>query len=275
MSRLPRFKRTATVPYSEDVDPEQKKAIREAVIAASRKTYARPRAEIEAAMRAKLGVEDTGQNVAEVKPVLTPLPKRAAPEAAEVQKPEKPPGSEAGPPTVTEVKVRTAPAPPGTGAEGISHTHIKDNIGAEAESLDYTVSYEELFPEVRGRADVVLRRGSLTVICQVSVTTQVEYEAASVRKFLQTSFRQIAVVSSNRKKLGQIREALGHIGDQSARVGFYSPEEFISKLYDWAADDPEGGSLERGKLRKRPITLAEQTQNEQLMLAEIKERMKR
>ncbi len=115
----------------------------------------------------------------------------------------------------------------------------------------------------------------MTAICQVTVTTPVEFEAESIRKFLQTSCTWIAVVSINRKKLGLIREVLGHIGDQSARVGFYSPEEFISKLYTWAADDPEGGSLERGKPRKRPITLDEQRLNEQTMLAELKKRMGR
>lgn len=264
-----------TVPFSEDDSSDQSTAVRQAVIAASRKTYARPRADVEAAMRAGLGLESAAPKGAEAKPMAAPPQNPAASEAAEVPKPAKPPASEVAPPVATAASVAATSAPTQDDVEGKSHTNIKDAIGAEAESLDYTVSYEVLFPEVQGRADIVLRRGSLTIVCQVTVTTPVDYEIESIRKFLQTSFTRIAVVSMNRKKLGHIRDALGDIGNQSVRVGFYSPEEFISKLYDWATDDPEGGNLERGKLRKRPITLAEQRQNEKMMLAEIEERMKR
>ena len=344
-----------TVPDSVALDPHEATRIRELVIAASRKTYARPRAEIEAALRAKLGGEPAAPKVAETKPVPAPLPQRAAQKVAEVSPPATPPVTEAAPPAgskgtaakpvptpppppaapataavpppakspvaeapppaeskvtaakpvsapqppratpevaavppppkppvapaaapvVAEAQVKPAVAPTAPDAEGLSHTTIKHHLGTEAESLDYTVTYEELFPDVQGRADIVLRRGRLTIICQVTVATQVSYEVDSLRKFLQTPVARIAVVAVSRKKLGQIREAFGDASPPAARVGFYSPEEFISKLYAWAAEDPEGGSLERGKLRKRPITLAEQKHNEKTMLAEIKKRMGR
>ncbi len=142
---------------------------------------------------------------------------------------------------------------PKPAAETPSHTAIKDNISLEAERLDYTVSPEELFPAVHGRADVVLRRGGQTIICQVSATTSAEFEADSVRKFLKLEVTHIAVVSVSRKKLNHIRQALSDAGGQT--VGWYSPDEFISKLYDWAMADPAGAALEQGKPRKRKIAL--------------------
>ncbi|MEY4387680.1 MAG: hypothetical protein RLY20_2963, partial [Verrucomicrobiota bacterium] len=162
------------------------------------------------------------------------------------------------------------------------HTIIKKNIGAEAEILDFTVTYEESFPAVQGRADVVLRRGKQMIICQVSVGSPISYEVESIHKFLRADCAHIALVSGNRKKLNLIQQTLGSLGTQANKVGFYSPDELISKLYDLAAADPDGGEAERGKLRKQQVTIdpghlseAERIMNEKRWLAEIKERMKR
>ena len=168
----------------------------------------------------------------------------------------------------------------GIPANVAAHTAIKDTVGNEAECLDYTVSYEEHFPTVQARADVVLRRGDQTIVCQVSATTPAEFEAESVRKFFKLDFTHIAVVSINRKKLNHIQEALADT--DTPTVGFYSPDEFISKLHAWAMDDPAGGTLEKGKPRKRKIafntaqlTDAERQRREQELLNGLKQAMKR
>jgi hypothetical protein len=72
--------------------------------------------------------------------------------------------------------------------------------GSQAENLYYTVSYEEVFPAVQGRADIILRRGYKTVVCQVTVTTLVEYEVESIRKFLNGDF-------AHRRHFNQPQEA--------------------------------------------------------------------
>lgn len=50
-----------------------------------------------------------------------------------------------------------------------------------------------------------------------------------------------------------IEEAFLRLGVNAgiSKVGFYSPEEFFTQLFDWAADDPEGGAIERGQPVKR------------------------
>ena len=62
---------------------------------------------------------------------------------------------------------------------------------------------------------------------------------------------------------------------------FILPEEFISKLYDWAMEDPGGATLEQGKPRKRrialnttPLTEGERRQREDDMLKSLAEVMK-
>ena len=107
-------------------------------------------------------------------------------------------------------------------------------------------------PPIQARADIVLRRGKHHIVVQVTVTTPAEYEADSVRKFLKASFTHIAVISVNRQKLNLIRKALGASGEKPETVGFYSPEEFMLKLSDWAMDDPAGGIAEKKNPHKKP-----------------------
>jgi hypothetical protein len=75
---------------------------------------------------------------------------------------------------------------------------------------------------------------------------------------------------------------LDEIGSQAAKVGLYSPAEFISKLHDWAMEDPDGAALERGKPKKRKIALSatqltdsERQQREKDMLRSLTLAMKR
>jgi hypothetical protein len=145
------------------------------------------------------------------------------------------------------------------------------------------VSYEEHFPPIHARADIVLRRGKQFIIGQVTVTTPAEYEAASVQKFLMANFTHIAVISVSRQKLNRIRQVLIAAGANTKNVGFYSPEEFMSKFSDWALDHPEGGVAEKqnphknpnGDLSAHPLTDEERRVNEKKMLEELKKKMKR
>jgi len=100
---------------------------------------------------------------------------------------------------------------------------------------------------------------------------------------LKADFTHIAVISRNRKKLNLIRQDLAATGDNTEIVGFYSPDEFMSKLSDWALDDPEGGIEEMKNphrntsvdLKSGSLTEAELKRNEKMMLDELKQRMKR
>jgi hypothetical protein len=119
---------------------------------------------------------------------------------------------------------------------------------------------------------------------QVSVTNSVEYEVKNAIKCIQAGFSRVAVICRNRNKLGKIQEGLAQAiaASQSASVSFYTPEEFLAKLFDWEAEDPAGAAIERGKPRKRKIALgsqvlteAERNLREGTMLEQLRQAMKR
>lgn len=161
---------------------------------------------------------------------------------------------------------------------------ITQRIVREAESLDYTVALEESVLLGAGRIDLVLRRGQRAIACEVSVTNTIEYEVGNVAKCLQAGFRQVVVVCLNKTKVTRIQERIAEAfsGEQVSLVTCLRLDEFIAKLFDWAADDPEGGTIERGKRRKQRIRLDagglgddERKQKESAMLQKLAEAMKR
>jgi hypothetical protein len=243
------------------------------VVTVSRNNYGTPRATVEAALRQAMEME--------------PQPQMSKPKPP----PDEPPTASISP--VSE-PLKVSEVPKATGSEKkiagpeieeeSQHNAIKELIRAQAEPLDYSVSFEELVASSQGRADVVLRRGNRSIACEITVTTPVEYEVGNLTKCLNGNFGHIAAISRNRKKLEHIQQLLAPAAtpEQMARVGFYSPEEFVSKLHDWAMDDPGGGILEKGKPRKRKIvfdtsqlTEAERKQREEDMLKALTEAMKR
>lgn len=261
------------------LDPSQAKLRREQVIEASRARYSTPRTDVEAALLASVRVDRT-ETPAPKQPKSASPPYRPE-KIPDVTHSEQPAGFPAPPTPVLRADQGSTPQPATDESE---HTALKQWIGKQSETLDYTVSYEEHFPAVQGRADLVLRRGSQNIACQVTVTTPVKFEAESVRKFGAAGFAHIAVVSTTKRKLNQIHDELAaSLPPQDlARVGFYSPEEFIEKLHRLAVADPEGGSVERAKLRKKEVNLssghlseAERKENERKWLSALRERMKR
>jgi hypothetical protein len=274
-----------------DQTDEQSAAARRAeVITASRKKYGTPKADVEAMLRQAWDVEQAKPKYAKPERPLTEresLPTKpidtSISKAVEAPKTSLAPHlTEPGEKPAGETE-RKPLAPTDNVEDENEHLAIKNRIRTEAETLDFTVSFEELVPS-GGRVDVVLRRGKMTVACEVTVTTPVEYEVANVRKCLDAGFERIAVICKNRKKLDRIRDSLAHeiVEDKIHNIGFYAPEQFIAKLHDMAASDQEGGEVERAKPRKREIKLGgpaldenERKERERAMLSDLAALMKR
>jgi len=262
----------------ERLDEDRMASRRDEVITCSRRKYGTPRAELSArspqAPEVAPIVKPTSPLDDKVKPEVSPV--SSAPPVTEVPKPAEIPKA----PEPEEVEPAETVDSDDTDGQ---HLAIKEKIGDEAETLDYSVSYEEHFPPIHARADIVLRRGKQFIIGQVTVTTPAEYEAASVQKFLMANFTHIAVISVSRQKLNRIRQVLIAAGANTKNVGFYSPEEFMTKLSDWALEDPEGGAAEKKNphknpnvnLSSHPLTDEERKANEKKMLEELKKKMKR
>jgi len=104
---------------------------------------------------------------------------------------------------------------------------------------------------------LVLRRGNRSIACEVCVKKTADYEIGNVIKCLAAGFGQVAVVCARKRKLSNLERAVRAAipTEGIACVLWRSPEGFVAALFEWAAQDPAGGAIERGKRRKRNITL--------------------
>jgi hypothetical protein len=223
-----------SVPLPDKADQAEAAMRREKIIALSREKYGTPRTQVKAISLQRLSGDQ-------------PIPKPT--------KLETPPAAEpisATPSPAAVSQVSETPKPSEIPKQTVSERSIKDIIIPQAESLDYTVSEEITIPG-HGRPDLILRRGKRSLVCEINATTRPETEADHIRLRLKAGFSHVAVVSLNRRSLQFIKEAFLQLGLNAdiSKVGFYTPEEFKSLLFNWASDDPEGGAIERGQPVKR------------------------
>ena len=81
-------------------------------------------------------------------------------------------------------------------------------------------------------ADLVLRRGTIEIAVEISITTGVDHEFENVKKCLMAGFNRVAVVATGRKQLENIAAAVqGGLGSGwAAKVGYHTPDEFLAEL---------------------------------------------
>jgi hypothetical protein len=87
-------------------------------------------------------------------------------------------------------------------------------------------------------ADVVMRRGHIDIAVEIAVESTREHEFQNVTKCLAAGFSRIAVVSTGRKFLEYIAaDVQGALGPEvAAKVGYYTPDEFIDELRKLASE---------------------------------------
>jgi hypothetical protein len=209
-----------TILLPEEPDEAAATERRQEIVAASRRKYATPRAEIEAALG----------TVSEIRRPAVEVTKPAPSESRTA---------------TNEIFLLRA------------HEVLKERIRQTAEALDYTVTPEKLILEGHGQVDLLLQRGDRSIACEISVKNTVEYEVANVRKCLKAEFAHVAVVCADERKLGRIQEAVvtSLSPEQVAKVGFYSPDKFFVHLREWAANETAGDAIEAAKPRKQKIKL--------------------
>jgi hypothetical protein len=242
-----------SVPPPVLIDPASAKATRDAVIAASRRKYATPRAEVEAALLTKLNSEDGEPppkakpaarpvQAEEAKPAHVPSPTvsekeksavKAAPVPAETPKPEEKP-VEAAPPQ--------AEPPRDLGRGGEQHKAIQERLQKEARAFGFSADIEkQLKKESNCAADLLLRKGEVTIAVEITVTTTTDHEFGNVKKCLAGGFSRVAVISPSPERLKHITAAVqaGLGSGAAAKVSYHSPDEFIAELRKIAAEAPK------------------------------------
>jgi len=179
---------------------------------------------------------DPPQSETDVAPVATPdeesKTQPAARETTQVK---------SEPPKRKKKPMPAAPTPMGKG--GQQHRYLQQLIKRWAEGMGYKATIEK--PLAGGASlDVALEKDTLSIACEISVTSTAEYETGNVAKCLDAGFDRVAVVTTERKKLNALKKAVENelTSDKMTRVTFCTPEElfqFVESLEAEAASREE------------------------------------
>jgi hypothetical protein len=222
---------------------------REEVIAASRTSFARPRAEIDAELRQRFGEEKSNRPGSSVSPAVEEEPAASsaatapiAPTSSVPQPVEKRPEAETGSGKKSGESEAASESPLSTkresgelGRGGVQHKAICDKITAAAYELGFKP--RKIEHEVLGGAgsiDLVLEREGVAIACDINVTSTIDEEIKNARKCLKAGFVRIALICPYTGRLTRLEEAVRGCFEPSdaAKISCYAPDDFISLLRD-------------------------------------------
>lgn len=178
----------------------------------SRKHYGTPVEEIRALLR-RASLELESQSDTRVREKAKEAPKASERSAIPVA-PAQTPVEESTPETGAEAPLETpvplpprkratpkarVEEPPLAGRGGQEHKYLQHLVKRLAEERGFRATIEEAAGA--GRADVVLRKDTLSIACEISITTDVEHEKENLKKCDAAGFSQIiAIVPDKRRR---------------------------------------------------------------------------
>lgn len=114
---------------------------------------------------------------------------------------------------------------------GPEHTYLQELITRWAQERGFRSVIEEDLNGA-GRVDVALYRDDVRIACEISVSTTPEHEAENVEKCLRASFTWVAVVSTKKRRLENVKKLLSKrlTPEDQAKVIHATPEELLSFL---------------------------------------------
>lgn len=287
------------------LDPSQAKLRREQVIAASREKYAKPRAEVEAALLASVRIDRTDAPAPKPQKSASPPGLSAKPDPPSVPKPkiseqqdphplmpsDLPPAMPAAPKPAPRQSeecstplMPTEPTPPrDLGRGGAQHQAIQHRVKLAAETLGFRSTIEKPVSGGIGSVDLFLERDGQTIACEISISTTIDHEVGNVAKCLKAGIQNVAVVCLEKDRLEKIKAAVsGSFGSEAAScVGYYEPDQFIAeleRLSRQSAAPLEATRVRRGYKVKRSspeLDPKEQKQKEDIAIRSIAEAMRR
>lgn len=224
------------VPFPVEPSPEQAADRRNEVILISRSLYSTPRAVIESELfRESEKIKPPGESETDhTKTVLPPKdsgkkeksPAVAVPRGQEVTRQSEEPIHSERPKKANEPKASSH-----LGRGGEQHTAIQKRLKEAGQKMGFLAAIE--YPLADGSVDIAFTRsGKKVAAVEITITTTVDHEVGNVLKCLRAQFPLVAVVSNNKAKLQQMKEAVAAAGgpEVSARVGYFLPEDLIHHL---------------------------------------------
>src|SRR6185437_3143638 len=162
-----------------------------------------------------------------------PLPAAPVPPSISPKSAEPPKASDIPKPTQESTLAQEPTTPRDLGRGGELHKSIQERLQAEARALGFLAEVEkQVSGDSNQAADLLLRRGELRIAVEIALTTTTNQEFGNVKKNLDAGFERVAVVAIKQERLEQIAAAVraGLSPESAAKVGYYSPDDFISEL---------------------------------------------
>lgn len=129
---------------------------------------------------------------------------------------------------ITRVPVVEKSAEPrDIGGGGVKHKYIEHLIKELGEERGFRASVEESVHNGAGRVDVILRRETISLAFEISVTTTRDHELGNVEKCLALPFTHVVMLASHQKHLKSLSLFIGKglEDDEKKRVSFLLPED--------------------------------------------------
>jgi hypothetical protein len=282
-----------TVDYHPEDDAESAATRRDEVIASSRRSYGKPRADVEKELRsgtpppheAEKPTASTAspspappppQVAAATATASSPAEALAAPPVPQPLAPAPPsPGPEIAPPEPEPTSVAPVPVPPSIepvpkppkstkastrgepGKGGAQHKLLQARLKAVAESLGFSATIEKQIPSSAESVDLVFERPPVVIACEISVTTTVDHEVGNILKCLRAGFPEVFLIATTEEKLRKIeiaaRTALPP--EVLPRVRFFLPEQFIAYLQQLVVPPPTTSKHGNFKVKRTFVSL--------------------
>jgi hypothetical protein len=222
----------------EPVDDNTGSRVQRQIIALSREKYATRRSDVEAElMRAR------GADVAADAPKTSPtMEERLAPKKP-LTDPRPAPTEVYGPtgkpdpvkPKRQKPTEPVAPEPRSLGRGGDQHRYLQQLIKQYAEGLGYRAGIEENILGGRG-IDVALRKGDVTIACEICITTDDVHELGNLRKCITAGYKHVVATSPDEARLVKLKKLVtGELNrDELSHVKFLVPEELLAFIQEVA-----------------------------------------
>jgi hypothetical protein len=234
----------AVAPVHSEEAAERRTAIR----TASRETYARPRAAVEAELtgtRSDATTPPADSDRAEGRRD-TPRAARAETPREKAVSPEVP---RATPPSAPPRMPLVSPGPPPQlGRGGPEHKYLQHLVKRLAEDRGWRATIEAPVLGGAGSVDVSLERGERRIAVEVSISTPADHEVENVQKCLAAGYDRVIVVVSDKRALRAVAHGIEtSLGAEARdRVCVVLPDGFVELLDAEEASAAGGETTVRG-----------------------------
>ena len=112
------------------------------------------------------------------------------------------------------------------------HRYLQNLIKRMAESKGYTATLEVPVASGNGFVDVVLIQDGRRIACEISVSTEVQWEYHNLLKCLSEDFHEIIMCVTEKKTAQQLKDKIESEIDSSRRavIKVFSPDELFQYL---------------------------------------------